>query len=63
MFGESTAGKLLEKWPTTFRQKVIRQCGKLPSTNELEDLLLAANPHEEDDDPGETGKIFKIVVL
>lgn len=55
MFGEDTAGKLLEKWPTVFKKKIIKHCGKLPSTKEIEDLLLAADPQEEDADGAEFG--------
>lgn len=57
MFGEDISGKFLEKWTTTFKKKIIQQCRKLPSTAELEDLLLAADPpedgNEEDVDFGE----------
>ncbi|RXN31317.1 hypothetical protein ROHU_017098 [Labeo rohita] len=42
MFGEGVSGKLLEKWTTAFKKKVIQQCKKLPSTSDLEELLLAA---------------------
>uniref|UniRef100_A0AAV2J710 Uncharacterized protein n=1 Tax=Knipowitschia caucasica TaxID=637954 RepID=A0AAV2J710_KNICA len=47
MFGEGASGKLLERWPTTFKKKVIQQCRKLPSTSEIEELLLAADPPED----------------
>lgn len=47
MFGEDVSGKLLEKWTTTFKKKIMQQCRKLPSTNELEDLLLTADPPED----------------
>ena len=47
MFGEDVSGKFLEKWTTTFKKKIIEQCRKLPSTNELEDLLLAADTPED----------------
>ncbi|XP_070819470.1 uncharacterized protein [Chaetodon trifascialis] len=47
MFGEDILGKFLEKWTTTFKKKIIQQCRKLPSTSELEDLLLAADPPED----------------
>lgn len=56
MFGEDVSGKFLEKWTTTFKKKIIQQCRKLPSTSELEDLLLAADTPEDgtevDDDVG-----------
>ncbi|XP_028292894.1 uncharacterized protein LOC114455712 [Gouania willdenowi] len=47
MFGEDVSGKFLEKWTTTFKKKIIQQCRKLPSTSELEDLLLAADTPED----------------
>ncbi|XP_063078502.1 uncharacterized protein LOC134468517 [Engraulis encrasicolus] len=47
MFGEATSVKLLEKWPTTFKQKIIRECQKLPAVNEMKELLLAADPPED----------------
>ncbi|XP_034564398.1 uncharacterized protein LOC117830401 [Notolabrus celidotus] len=47
MFGEDVSGKLLERWPTTFKKKVIQQCRKLPSISELEELLQAADPPED----------------
>lgn len=56
MFGEDVSGKFLEKWTTAFKKKIIQQCRKLPSTRELEDLLLAADTPEDgtevDDDIG-----------
>lgn len=58
MFGEDVSGKFLEKWTTTFKRKIIQQCRKLPTTSELEDLLLAADTPEDgtevDDDMGMT---------
>lgn len=47
MFGEGVSGKLLERWLTTFKKKIIPQCRKLPSISELEELLLAADSPEE----------------
>ncbi|XP_061841805.1 uncharacterized protein [Nerophis lumbriciformis] len=47
MFGEDVSGKFLEKWPTTFKKKIIQQCRKLPSITELEKLLMAADPPED----------------
>ncbi|XP_067257291.1 uncharacterized protein [Chanodichthys erythropterus] len=42
MFGEEVSGKLLEKWTTAFKKKVIQQSRKLPTTSDVEELLLAA---------------------
>ncbi|XP_059214608.1 uncharacterized protein LOC131992914 [Centropristis striata] len=47
MFGEETSSKLLERWPVMFKKKIIQQCRKLPTTSELEELLLAADPPED----------------
>ncbi|XP_031155732.1 uncharacterized protein LOC116049837 [Sander lucioperca] len=47
IFGEDTSSKLLERWPVTLKKKIIKQCRKLPSTSELEELLLAADPPED----------------
>ncbi len=50
------SGKLLEKWTTAFKKKVIQQCKKLPNTSDLEELLLAA----ESPTGVNCGQIFKI---
>ncbi|XP_019209028.1 uncharacterized protein LOC102083163 isoform X4 [Oreochromis niloticus] len=47
MFGEDVSGRLLERWPTTFKRKIIQQGRKLPSTTDLEELLLAADSPED----------------
>ncbi|KAK2840958.1 hypothetical protein Q7C36_012537 [Tachysurus vachellii] len=52
MFGEGVSGKLLEKWTTAFKRKVIQQCKKLPSTSDLEELLLAAESPTGDSEEG-----------
>ncbi|XP_056438927.1 uncharacterized protein LOC130375809 isoform X3 [Gadus chalcogrammus] len=44
MFGEGVSDKFLERWPGTFKKKIIQQCRKLPNIGELEELLLAADP-------------------
>ena len=63
MFGEDVSGKFLGKWTTTFKKKIIQQCRKLPSTSELEDLLLAADTPEDgtevDDDIGKYELLLK----
>nr|XP_057927739.1 uncharacterized protein LOC131128672 isoform X2 [Doryrhamphus excisus] len=50
MFGEDVSGKFLEKWSTTFKKKIIQQCRTIPSTSELKELLLAADPSEDGDE-------------
>ncbi|CAI5640455.1 unnamed protein product [Oreochromis niloticus] len=47
MFGEDVSGRLLERWPTTFKRKIIQQDRKLPSTSDLKELLLAADSPED----------------
>ncbi|XP_073764364.1 uncharacterized protein si:ch211-196p9.1 isoform X4 [Danio rerio] len=42
MFGEGVSSRLLEKWTTAFKMKVIQQCKKLPNTSDVEELLLGA---------------------
>ncbi|XP_058627992.1 uncharacterized protein LOC131538126 isoform X3 [Onychostoma macrolepis] len=52
MFGEGVSGKLLEKWTTAFKKKVLQQCKKLPNTSDLEELLLAAESPTVDSEEG-----------
>ncbi len=55
------SGKLLEKWTTAFKKKVIQQWKKLPNTSDLEELLLAAESPTGDSEEGvNCGQIFKI---
>ncbi|XP_039599342.1 uncharacterized protein LOC120522481 isoform X2 [Polypterus senegalus] len=42
LFGKKTAAKFLERWPTTFMQKVIQQSKGLNSSQELQDLIHCA---------------------
>ncbi|KAL3987727.1 hypothetical protein ACER0C_014842 [Sarotherodon galilaeus] len=46
MFGEDVSFRLLERWPTTFKRKIIQQGRKLPSTSDLELLLAADSPED-----------------
>lgn len=63
MFGEDTSDKLLEKWPTTFKKKIIKQC----SIRELDEHLLAADPSEDgtevDVDFGWDGDLSSLLLL
>ncbi|XP_056128018.1 uncharacterized protein LOC130105842 [Rhinichthys klamathensis goyatoka] len=52
MFGEGVSGKLLEKWTTAFKKKVIQQCKKLPTTSDVGELLLAAESPSDDSEEG-----------
>ncbi|XP_045072443.1 uncharacterized protein LOC121558762 [Coregonus clupeaformis] len=47
LFGEATANKFLEKWPTTFKAKVIKESHGLVSTTELLDLMRNAESAAE----------------
>lgn len=59
MFGEGVSGKLLEKWTTAFKKKVIQQCKRLPATSDLQELLLAAESLRDDtEDDVHIGKNF-----
>ena len=63
MFGEDISGKLLERWPTTFKTKIIQQCRKLPSISELEEHLLAADPPEDGTELDvDFGKLFVVLL-
>lgn len=42
LFGEGTANKFLEKWPTCLKSKVIKESHGLVPTTELVDLLRNA---------------------
>ncbi|KAM8729083.1 uncharacterized protein AB9X84_026424 [Acanthopagrus schlegelii] len=59
LFGENVASKFLERWPTTFKQKVIQQCKALPTSSELEELIHSAEAtsyeEEMDDYPLDSG--------
>ncbi|XP_054887926.1 uncharacterized protein LOC129361204 [Poeciliopsis prolifica] len=67
MFGEDVSGKFLEKWTTTFKRKIIQQCRKLPTTSDLEELLLAADTPEDstevDDDMSWDSDLSSILLL
>lgn len=47
LFGEATANKFLEKWPTTFKAKVIKESDGLVPTTELLDLMHNAESAAE----------------
>lgn len=52
LFGEETSAKLLERWPTMFKEKTIEQSKNLSHIgNELKELLQAAeSPRSENGD-------------
>ncbi|XP_029011790.1 uncharacterized protein LOC114858567 [Betta splendens] len=49
-FGHDVAARLLERWPTTFKQKVIQQSKTLPSSADLEVLIQCAEATSEEVD-------------
>ncbi|XP_052421432.1 uncharacterized protein LOC127964927 isoform X1 [Carassius gibelio] len=63
MFGEGVSGKLLENWTTAFKKKVIQQCKKLPSTSDLEELLLAAESPTGDSEEVWDSELASIILL
>lgn len=61
MFGEDVSGRFLERWPTTFKRKIIQQGRKLPSAIDLEELLLAADsPEDTTEVNADIGELFPI---
>lgn len=46
MFGDATSAKLLEKWSTNIKPKVIAQSRGLTQTSELQDLIQNAEATE-----------------
>ncbi|XP_073349133.1 uncharacterized protein [Pagrus major] len=49
MFGDEVSGKFLAKWPSFFKQKVIKECQSLPHNQYVEELLAALDPEAEND--------------
>ena len=52
LFGAETATKLLEKWDTSFKPKVIKEAKHLTQSTDLCHLLNAAKKLAENDDNG-----------
>uniref|UniRef100_A0AAV2K1Y0 Uncharacterized protein n=1 Tax=Knipowitschia caucasica TaxID=637954 RepID=A0AAV2K1Y0_KNICA len=48
LFGEETSSKLLEKWGTSLKTKVIHQAKSLTKTPTLESLISAAEGHPDE---------------
>ncbi|XP_013885434.1 uncharacterized protein LOC106533611 [Austrofundulus limnaeus] len=53
-FGEDTASKFLERWPTVFKQKVIQLSKTLPTSAELEELIYWAEGASDEEDLEQT---------
>lgn len=64
LFGSETASRLLERWPTVFKAKVIRLGETLTPTPLLKRLLSSAKQSKESseaqDSPGETSNDFAV---
>ncbi|KAG9262163.1 hypothetical protein AMEX_G23898 [Astyanax mexicanus] len=63
LFGEETSSKLLEKWDTTFKPKVIEEAKHLTKSTELHRLLKAAEKYEEDDDTNWDSDMASVLLL
>ncbi|XP_063077937.1 uncharacterized protein LOC134467889 [Engraulis encrasicolus] len=50
LFGAETSSKLLNKWDTTFKLKIIKEATQLTPSTDLCRLLKAAERHPESDD-------------
>jgi len=61
LFGEATANKFLEKWPTTFKAKVIKEIHGLVPTTELLDLMRNAESAAEVEN-GMNGTVLLLIV-
>lgn len=63
MFGEEAATRFLQKWSTTFKDKVIQEAKNLRETSLLKQHLKSAlneGSNSTDDDPGISSKSNKI---
>ena len=58
LFGEATANKFLERWPTNIKPKVVKQSHGLVPTTELLDLMRSAESTAEVEN-GMTVTVFK----
>lgn len=47
IFGDATSVKFLEKWPTVFKQKALKESRGLTQTSELQDLTINAESTSE----------------
>ncbi|KAK0134445.1 hypothetical protein N1851_029940 [Merluccius polli] len=65
LFGEETSAKLLEKWPTRFKEKTIEQSKSLSHISiELKELIQAAeSPQSENDWDSDLSSLLLLVYL
>ncbi|KAM9425632.1 uncharacterized protein KZ484_011508 [Pholidichthys leucotaenia] len=62
LFGEATAKKFLERWPTNFKRKVIKECHGLRLVPELLELLHTVESAAETEN-GWDGEMAAIMLL
>ncbi|KAK7893182.1 hypothetical protein WMY93_022334 [Mugilogobius chulae] len=62
MFGDATSSKFLEKWPTVYKQKVLKQTRGLTQTSELQDLIQNVESSSEVEE-GWDGDMSSILIL
>lgn len=55
MFGEEVAGRVLSRWPTFFKSKVVADWTNMANHEHVEELLSV---HENSDRPGELVTYF-----
>ncbi|XP_056113365.1 uncharacterized protein LOC130089830 isoform X1 [Rhinichthys klamathensis goyatoka] len=63
LFGAEMASKMLEKWDTSFKPKVIKEAKQLTQTNELCRLLKAAEKLTENDEMNWDSDIASMLLL
>jgi hypothetical protein len=61
LFGEATANKFLEKWPTTFKGKVMESHGLTPTT-ELSEWMRNAESAVENEN-GMSKAMFYLAII
>lgn len=62
LFGEATANKFLEKWPTTFKGKVMKESHGLTPTTELLELMRNAESAVENEN-GMSRAMFCLAII
>ncbi|XP_057711898.1 uncharacterized protein LOC130929034 isoform X1 [Corythoichthys intestinalis] len=63
LFGAETASKMLEKWDTAFRPKVIKEAKQLTQSTELSRLMKAAEKLTDNDDTNWDSDMATLLLL
>ncbi|XP_029632352.1 uncharacterized protein LOC115208432 [Salmo trutta] len=63
LFGEATANKFLEKWPTTFKGKVMKESHGLTPTTELLELMRNAESAVENENGWDSDMVAILLLL